>query len=126
MLTKRQKKEKSVELCTYLHYILQKCRLVLTKRQKKEKSVCYSTKKRESCSIELRSVCFTQKRERSCLLQHKKEEKAWNLLQFVTKWAQIMSFLPNHVPDITTSVLILISVFKNQRKLQLLQWTLED
>ena len=60
--------------------------------------------RRESFSIELRSVCFTQKRERSCLLQHKKEEKAWNFLTFGHIWAQIISFLPNHVPYITTSI----------------------
>ena len=73
-------------------YILQKYRLV-------EKIVCYSRKKRESCPSHTKKggkvVCTAQNRGESM-----------NLLQFLPKWAQIMSFLPNHVPDITTSIVI--------------------
>ena len=67
----------------------------------------YSRKKGESCPSHTKK-CVTiefepQNREKGvCTAQNRGE--SMNFQQFPPKWAQIMSFLPNHVPDITTSI----------------------
>ena len=62
----------------------------------------YSRKKGESCPSHTKKCVTIEFERRKVSAQHKIGEKAHQFAQFAPKSTHQASFLPNHIPDITT------------------------